>query len=268
MSQGSHDLSGFDENIVLTNDSQTGLSDKVAEMGLDTDAGDAGEADDSESVKSVRSVRSVRSTMSVKSARSVKSVKSVKSDASSGSPIVVKTEKETNRPVDASRQRRTVASQKLSGKRKLSSSSESDGSSGSSYDPSDTKKTPGGASKKKRIVSATSRVSRESRDIPISQAAMGTRITHVVQTAKNGRVIIEGLCVTKKTGQVFYPQDSIYVFRENDENVDNIKDAISESKNKWIQNGHSAVLFSQTFNGSLPTVIGGFTRGFTKSIFK
>ena len=265
MSQGSHDLSGFDENIVLTNDSQTGLSDKVAEMGLDTDAGDAGEADDSESVKSVRSVRSVRSARSTMSVKSARSVKSVKSDASSGSQIVVKTEKETNRPVDASRQRRTVASQKLSGKRKLSSSSESDDSSGSSYDPSDTKKTPGGASKKKRIVSATSRASR---DIPISQAAMGTRITHVVQTAKNGRVIIEGLCVTKKTGQVFYPQDSIYVFRENDENVDNIKDAISESKNKWIQNGHSAVLFSQTFNGSLPTVIGGFTRGFTKSIFK
>jgi hypothetical protein len=185
----------------------------------------------------------------------------VKSDASSGSLIVVKTEKDTNAPVDTFRQRRTVATKKLSGKRKLSSSS--DGSSGSSYNPSDTKTTTlGSASKKKKTASAT--VS----DIPVSQAAMGTRIAHVVQTAKNGRVIIEGLCVTKKTGQVFYPQDSMYVFRENDENVDNIKDAISESKDKWIQNGHSAVLFSQTFNGALPTVIGGFTRGFTKSIFK
>jgi translation elongation factor P/translation initiation factor 5A len=127
---------------------------------------------------------------------------------------------------------------KMGNKRKLSSSSES--SSGSSY-------THGGATKKAKNTTATQRF---------------------VSTSKHGRVVIEGLCVTKKTGQVFYPQDSIFVFRENDDDIDNIKSVISNNEKKWIECGHAVSLFSQTFDGTLPTVVGGFTRGFTRSIFK
>lgn len=257
MSQDSQNLNGFDENIVLSNDSHTGLSDKIEDMCFGTD-----DVVSVKSEKSARSVKSARSGGSVKSARSVKSERSGGSAGTSDdSDICVKGSVGANgrKPRAAA----ISANQKLGVKRKFSSSSES---SSSSYKPSNlqVRHVPGSATKKKK------------NDVPASAASAAsaagatsvTRITHVVQTSKNGRVVIEGLCVTKKTGQVFYPQDSIYIFKENDENINDIKNIINENKKKWIENGHSAVCFSQTFNGSLPTVIGGFTRGFAKSIFK
>lgn len=261
MSQDSQNLAGFDENIILSHDSHTdshtGLSDKIEEMRFDADDTVSVKSEKSaRSVKSVKSEKSVRSVKSEKSVKSVKSVKSEKSDSETSDDSVVCVNGRKPRAAAISAKQKIGG--KMGGKRKFSSSSES---SSSSYKPSNlqVKHTPGSATKKKKS------------DIPSSaSAASGSvaRITHVVQTSKNGRVIIEGLCVTKKTGQVFYPQDSIYIFKENDENIDDIKKLIDDNKQKWIENGHSAVCFSQTFNGSLPTVIGGFTRGFAKSIFK
>lgn len=273
MSQESHDLSGFDENIILTNDSNTGLSDKVADMDINTEADDAISVRSARSARSVRSTKSDKSARSARSARSTRSVRSARSDSSSGCVVVVKKEDEstsktleTNSARSSTRQPRAAAvsaNKKLGGKRKLSTSSES--SSSSSYNPrgtsGDTKSTPGSATKKKKNDSSVAGASGS----PVSQVPV---IAHVVQTAKTGRVIIEGLCVTKNTGQVVYPQDSIYMFHDNHVNVGDIKDIIAENKKKWIENGHAAVVFSHTFNGALPTVIGGFSRGFAKSIYK
>ena len=262
MSQDSQNLAGFDENIILSHDSHTdshtGLSDKIEEMHFDAD--DTVSVKSEKSAKSVKSEKSAKSVKSEKSAKSVRSVKSEKSDSESSddSVVCVNGRKPRAAAISAKQKMEEKMGGKMGGKRKFSSSSES---SSSSYKPSNlqVKHTPGSATKKKK------------NDVSSSASASSgsvARITHVVQTSKNGRVIIEGLCVTKKTGQVFYPQDSIYIFKENDENIDDIKKLIDDNKKKWIENGHSAVCFSQTFNGSLPTVIGGFTRGFAKSIFK
>lgn len=257
MSQSSHDLSGFEENIILSNDSQTGLSEKVADMGID------GETDDAISIKSDKSGRSVRSARSGRSVGSAADAAG-SSKKATGSAVVVKKEKDSSDASRSVRQPRAAAvsaNKKMGGKRKFLYSSDSDDS--SSYNPTeDSKPTPGSATKKKKNESSSEPSALSAPSTPI------TRITHVVQTAKNGRVVIEGLLVTKKTGQVFYPQDSIFVFRENDESIDAIKELLSENKKKWIENGHSALSFSHTFNGALPTVVGGFTRGFAKSIFK
>lgn len=234
MSQDSHDLSGFDEKvIVLSSDSHTGLSEKVADMGIDT------EEDNSQSVLSEKSAVSSNSVCIVK----------VKKEDTSGQEF-----EDSSSSIGRKPRRAAVSAMKnISGnKRRISSSSEC--SSASSYSPRRKDKPSGGATKKKKVEN--------------SSTGSNTRTVHVVQTAKNGRVIIEGLCVTKKTGQVFYPQDSIFVFRENDDDINNIKSLIDENKQKWIDHGHSASVFSCKFNGSLPTVIGGFTRGFAKSIFK
>jgi len=83
-----------------------------------------------------------------------------------------------------------------------------------------------------------------------------------------GRVFIEGLVVTKKTGQTFYPQDTVFLFNEDDDGVDAVRDIITDNLKKWNDMGCTAVAFSNTFEGVLPTVIGGFTRGFKKSHVK
>lgn len=83
-----------------------------------------------------------------------------------------------------------------------------------------------------------------------------------------GDIMIYGLVVKKKTGQVFYPQDSMFVVSDTNDELDNIKEQVDENKKKWEKNGHVADIFSHTFEGIIPNVVGGFTRGFMKSSFK
>jgi len=151
---------------------------------------------------------------------------------SSGSSIRVVNIPESSK----TRKAAMIAKEKMAGKRKYSSSSSS--SSGSSY-----------------------QVDKKSKKDTPSSSKVATLTT-------NGDVIMYGLLVTKKTGQVFYPQDSLFVLHEENDEYTAMKKHVAENKTKWESLGHRVEVVLHTFQGIIPTVIGGFTRGFMKSSYK